>query len=93
MCLPDVFKIKKTFLILNIVHMYIYVCLLAFFFPAIHSFVQGALFLVTAVLYLSRRPEYLDVMVVCLALSWVNILYFSRGDRHMGIYSIMIQKV
>lgn len=31
--------------------------------------------------------------MVCLALSWINLLYFSRGDKHMGIYSIMIQKV
>ncbi|KAJ4930392.1 hypothetical protein JOQ06_019396 [Pogonophryne albipinna] len=44
-------------------------------------------------LYLLGMEQYLSVMVVCLALSWVNILYFSRGDRHMGIYSIMIQKM
>ncbi|KAK5859081.1 hypothetical protein PBY51_003172 [Eleginops maclovinus] len=56
-------------------------------------FVQGVLFLFTAGLYLCGREEYLSFMVMCLALSWVNILYFSRGDRHMGIYSIMIQKM
>ncbi|KAM7374740.1 hypothetical protein PAMP_007381 [Pampus punctatissimus] len=26
-------------------------------------------------------------------LFWVNLLYFSRGNRHMGIYSVMIQKM
>ncbi|KAI4813886.1 hypothetical protein KUCAC02_003107 [Chaenocephalus aceratus] len=56
-------------------------------------FFQGLLFLFTAGLYLLGMEQYLSVMVLCLALSWVNILYFSRGDRHMGIYSIMIQKI
>ncbi|KAF3841306.1 hypothetical protein F7725_007168 [Dissostichus mawsoni] len=55
--------------------------------------IGGLLFLFTAGLYLLGMEQYLSVMVVCLALSWVNILYFSRGDRHMGIYSIMIQKM
>uniref|UniRef100_A0A3Q3NS10 Transient receptor potential cation channel, subfamily V, member 1 n=1 Tax=Labrus bergylta TaxID=56723 RepID=A0A3Q3NS10_9LABR len=57
------------------------------------SLVQGALFLVASGLYLSKRPEYLGFLVLCLALSWVNLLYFSRGDKHMGVYSIMIQKM
>ncbi|KAG7515647.1 transient receptor potential cation channel subfamily V member 1-like [Solea senegalensis] len=56
-------------------------------------FVQGVLFLVTTALYVLGRHEYLGFMVMCLALSWVNVLYFSRGDRHMGIYSVMIQKM
>ncbi|XP_061596086.1 transient receptor potential cation channel subfamily V member 1 [Cololabis saira] len=56
-------------------------------------FVQGILFLASAGLYLCDRMEYLGFLVVCLALSWVNLLYFSRGDRHMGVYSVMIQKM
>ncbi|XP_045895324.1 transient receptor potential cation channel subfamily V member 1 [Micropterus dolomieu] len=56
-------------------------------------FVQGVLFLVSAGLYLCGRQEYLGFLVLCLALSWVNLLYYSRGDIHMGIYSIMIQKM
>ncbi|XP_031712819.1 transient receptor potential cation channel subfamily V member 1 [Anarrhichthys ocellatus] len=56
-------------------------------------FVQGVLFLVSAGLYLFGMTQYLAFLVLCLALSWVNMLYFSRGDRHMGIYSIMIQKM
>ncbi|KAM8835289.1 transient receptor potential cation channel subfamily V member 1 isoform 2-T2 [Synchiropus picturatus] len=55
--------------------------------------VQSVLFLVSAGLYLVGRQEYLGFLVLCLALSWVNLLYFSRGDKHMGIYSIMIQKM
>ncbi len=60
---------------------------------AVDSLVQGVLFLVSAGLYLIGRQEYLGFLVLCLALSWVNLLYYSRGDIHMGIYSIMIQKV
>uniref|UniRef100_A0A667ZN38 Transient receptor potential cation channel, subfamily V, member 1 n=1 Tax=Myripristis murdjan TaxID=586833 RepID=A0A667ZN38_9TELE len=56
-------------------------------------FLQAVLFLVSVVLYFCKRQEYLAFVVVCLALSWVNLLYFSRGYRHMGIYSVMIQKV
>ncbi|KAI3373465.1 hypothetical protein L3Q82_022071, partial [Scortum barcoo] len=55
--------------------------------------VQGILFLAAAGLYLIGRLEYLGFLVLCLALSWVNLLYYSRGDKHMGIYSIMIQKM
>ncbi|XP_069003041.1 transient receptor potential cation channel subfamily V member 1 [Embiotoca jacksoni] len=54
---------------------------------------QAVLCLVSAGLYLYGRREYLGFLVVCLALSWVNVLYFSRGDQHMGIYSVMIQKM
>ncbi|XP_076606350.1 transient receptor potential cation channel subfamily V member 1 [Chaetodon auriga] len=56
-------------------------------------FFQGLLFLVSAGLYLSGQQEYLGFLVLCLALSWVNLLYYSRGHIHMGIYSIMIQKM
>ncbi|XP_022062794.2 transient receptor potential cation channel subfamily V member 1 [Acanthochromis polyacanthus] len=56
-------------------------------------FVQGILFLASAGLYLCGRLEYLGFLVLCLALSWLNLLYYSRGDRHMGIYSVMIQKM
>lgn len=60
---------------------------------AVVSLFQGTLFMISAGLYLMEREEFLGFLVVCLALSWVNLLYFSRGDKHMGIYSIMIQKV
>ncbi|XP_055004860.1 transient receptor potential cation channel subfamily V member 1 isoform X2 [Boleophthalmus pectinirostris] len=56
-------------------------------------FSQAVLFLVAAVLYVGGRDEYLGFLVLCLALSWVNLLYYSRGDKHMGIYSVMIQKM
>ncbi|XP_054610150.1 transient receptor potential cation channel subfamily V member 1 [Dunckerocampus dactyliophorus] len=56
-------------------------------------FVQAVLFLVAAALYVLGRQEYLGFLVLCLALSWVNLLYFARGSKHMGIYSVMIQKM
>uniref|UniRef100_A0A665TSD3 Transient receptor potential cation channel subfamily V member 1-like n=1 Tax=Echeneis naucrates TaxID=173247 RepID=A0A665TSD3_ECHNA len=56
-------------------------------------FIQAVLFLISAGLYLSGERKYLGFLVLSLALSWVNLLYFSRGYRHMGIYSVMIQKM
>ncbi|KAF6722300.1 Transient receptor potential cation channel subfamily V member 1 [Oryzias melastigma] len=56
-------------------------------------FVQGLFYLVFAGLYIAGRDLYVCFLVLCLALSWVNILYFSRGYEHMGIYSVMIQKM
>lgn len=60
---------------------------------AMYSFTQAVLFFAAAGLYLGGRQEYLGFLVLCLALSWVNLLFYSRGDKHMGIYSVMIQKV
>lgn len=57
------------------------------------SFLQAVLLLVSAVLYCFGQDEFLAFLVLSLALSWVNLLYFFRGSKHMGIYSIMIQKV
>ncbi|XP_062392187.1 transient receptor potential cation channel subfamily V member 1-like [Sardina pilchardus] len=56
-------------------------------------FIQAVLFLASAVLYFCSRKEYLGCMVLCLALSWVNVLYYSRGSKNMGIYGVMIQKM
>ncbi|XP_016089976.1 transient receptor potential cation channel subfamily V member 1-like [Sinocyclocheilus grahami] len=56
-------------------------------------FLQAVLFLACALLYCFGNDEYLACLVLCLALSWVNLLYFSRGSKNMGIYSVMIQKM
>ncbi|TRY94452.1 hypothetical protein DNTS_011372 [Danionella cerebrum] len=55
-------------------------------------FLQAVLFLTSALLYCFSRDEYLAFLVLCLALSWINLLYFSRGSKNLGIYSVMIQK-
>ncbi|XP_063058348.1 transient receptor potential cation channel subfamily V member 1-like [Engraulis encrasicolus] len=54
---------------------------------------QAVLFMACTAFYLCGRMEYLGCMVLCLALSWVNLLYYSRGSKNMGIYSVMIQKL
>uniref|UniRef100_A0AAX7V817 Ion transport domain-containing protein n=1 Tax=Astatotilapia calliptera TaxID=8154 RepID=A0AAX7V817_ASTCA len=65
----------------------------SYYSAAADSLLQGVLFLISTGLHLFGRDEYLSFLVLCLALSWVNILYFSRGNEHMGIYSVMIQKM
>ncbi|KAL4608785.1 transient receptor potential cation channel subfamily V member 1-like [Arapaima gigas] len=56
-------------------------------------FIQAVLFTVTSVLYFCGMQEYLCFLVLCLSLSWINILYFLRGSRLMGIYNVMIQQM
>ncbi|XP_076131150.1 transient receptor potential cation channel subfamily V member 1-like [Alosa pseudoharengus] len=56
-------------------------------------FIQAVLFLVSVVLYFCSRREYLGCIELCLALSWVNLLYYFRGSKNMGIYSVMMQKM
>lgn len=48
---------------------------------------------VSAALYLAGIEAYLAVMVFALVLGWMNALYFTRGLKLTGTYSIMIQKV
>lgn len=57
------------------------------------SFLQALLCIISFVLFWCGHEEHLCFLVLSLALGWLNLLYFSRGFRHMGIYSVMIQKV
>ncbi|KAF7688618.1 transient receptor potential cation channel subfamily V member 1-like [Silurus meridionalis] len=54
---------------------------------------QAVFFLLCVGLYFAGKQEYLAFLVLSVALCWVNLLYFSRGTRHMGIYSVMIQRM
>ncbi|KAG9339771.1 hypothetical protein JZ751_022437 [Albula glossodonta] len=56
-------------------------------------FLQAVLFFISMVLYFCEKTEYVPVLVVCLALSWVNLLYFTRGYRSLGIYSMIISDI
>uniref|UniRef100_A0AAX7TY25 Ion transport domain-containing protein n=1 Tax=Astatotilapia calliptera TaxID=8154 RepID=A0AAX7TY25_ASTCA len=56
-------------------------------------FIYSVLIIVTAALYLSGIKAYVSVMVFALALGWMNTLYFTRGLKLTGTYSIMIQKI
>lgn len=57
------------------------------------SFIYSVLVIVTAGLYVAGIEAYLAVMVFALVLGWMNALYFTRGLKLTGTYSIMIQKV
>lgn len=57
------------------------------------SFIYSVLIVVSAALYLSGIEAYVSVMVFALVLGWMNMLYFTRGLKLTGTYSIMIQKV
>ncbi|XP_012686007.2 transient receptor potential cation channel subfamily V member 4 isoform X2 [Clupea harengus] len=56
-------------------------------------FIYSVLVLVAAALYLSGVESYVTVMVFALVLGWTNMLYFTRGLKLTGTYSIMIQKI
>ncbi|KAI4557672.1 hypothetical protein MJT46_019956 [Ovis ammon polii x Ovis aries] len=56
-------------------------------------FIYSVLVIVSAALYLAGIEAYLAVMVFALVLGWMNALYFTRGLKLTGTYSIMIQKV
>ncbi|XP_017307076.1 transient receptor potential cation channel subfamily V member 4 isoform X1 [Ictalurus punctatus] len=56
-------------------------------------FMYSVLVLVTAALYLAGVEAYVTVMVCALVLGWLNTLYFTRGFKLTGTYSIMIQKI
>lgn len=58
----------------------------------LRSFIYSVLIVVTAALYLSGIEAYVSVMVFALVLGWMNTLYFTRGLKLTGTYSIMIQK-
>lgn len=56
-------------------------------------FVYSVLVLVMAALYVAGVQAYVTVMVFALVLGWMNTLYFTRGFKLTGTYSIMIQKI
>ncbi|KAM4627088.1 transient receptor potential cation channel subfamily V member 1-like isoform 1-T1 [Polymixia lowei] len=62
-------------------------------FNEILFFLQATLLLICAVLYICGRSEYVGPLVLSLALAWVNILYYSRGSKHMGMYNVMMQRM
>uniref|UniRef100_A0A8C5P8I3 Transient receptor potential cation channel subfamily V member 1 n=1 Tax=Leptobrachium leishanense TaxID=445787 RepID=A0A8C5P8I3_9ANUR len=56
-------------------------------------FIQSLFILLSAILYFFGKHEYVAFMVICLAMSWVNVLYYTRGFQQMGIYAVMIEKM
>ncbi|OCT77126.1 hypothetical protein XELAEV_18032322mg [Xenopus laevis] len=56
-------------------------------------FIYSVLVIITAALYLAGVEAYLAVMVIALVLGWINALYFTRGLKLTGMYSVMLQKI
>uniref|UniRef100_A0A4W6FXS9 Transient receptor potential cation channel subfamily V member 2 n=1 Tax=Lates calcarifer TaxID=8187 RepID=A0A4W6FXS9_LATCA len=56
-------------------------------------FLQATLLLICAVLYCCGLREHVGLLVLSLALAWINVLYYSRGSKEMGIYNVMMQKM
>ncbi|XP_008274759.1 transient receptor potential cation channel subfamily V member 1-like [Stegastes partitus] len=54
---------------------------------------QASLLLVSALLYLTGRREYVGLLVLSLALAWMNVLYYSRGFKQLGMYFVMMQRM
>lgn len=57
------------------------------------SLVQALLTVLSQVLRFAKTEWYLPLLVSSLVLGWLNLLYYTRGFQHTGIYSVMIQKV
>ncbi|KAM9364495.1 transient receptor potential cation channel subfamily V member 1-like isoform 2-T2 [Pholidichthys leucotaenia] len=62
-------------------------------FSEILFFLQALLLLTCAVLYFCGRREYVGLLVLSLALAWINVLYYLRGSKQLGIYSVMMQRM
>ncbi|KAL3991362.1 heterogeneous nuclear ribonucleoprotein C1/C2 [Sarotherodon galilaeus] len=58
-------------------------------FTDILFFLQAALLLICVVLYGCGLKEYVGLLVLSLALAWVNLLYYLRGSKQLGMYTIV----
>ncbi|XP_054455866.1 transient receptor potential cation channel subfamily V member 1-like [Anoplopoma fimbria] len=56
-------------------------------------FLQATLLLICTVLYSCGLREYVGLLVLSLALAWINVLYYSRGSKRMGMYSVMMERM
>ncbi|KAM9318795.1 transient receptor potential cation channel subfamily V member 1-like [Pholidichthys leucotaenia] len=62
-------------------------------FSEILFFLQAVLLLTCAILYFCGRREYAGLLVLSLSLAWINLLYYLRGSKQLGIYSVMMQRM
>ncbi|XP_078479563.1 LOW QUALITY PROTEIN: transient receptor potential cation channel subfamily V member 4-like, partial [Lampetra planeri] len=56
-------------------------------------FIFSVLVLISMGMYAAGIRVYVAVMVFGLVLGWINTLYYTRGIKLIGTYSIMVQKV
>uniref|UniRef100_A0A8C7YZF5 Ion transport domain-containing protein n=1 Tax=Oryzias sinensis TaxID=183150 RepID=A0A8C7YZF5_9TELE len=68
-----------------------------FFYKTVRSlkqyFLQAALLLCCTLLYFCGRREYVSLLVLSLALAWMNVLYYTRGSKQLGMYNVMMQRM
>lgn len=62
-------------------------------FSDILFFLQAMLLLICVVLYFCGKREYVGILVLSLALAWINVLHYLRGSKQMGMYSVMMQRM
>uniref|UniRef100_A0A8C8DVS5 Ion transport domain-containing protein n=1 Tax=Oryzias sinensis TaxID=183150 RepID=A0A8C8DVS5_9TELE len=62
-------------------------------FSEILFFLQAALLLCCTLLYFCGRREYVSLLVLSLALAWMNVLYYTRGSKQLGMYNVMMQRM
>ncbi|XP_034557692.1 transient receptor potential cation channel subfamily V member 1-like [Notolabrus celidotus] len=62
-------------------------------FSDILFFLQASLLLICTVLYFCGKKEYVGILVMSLALAWINVLHYLRGSKQMGMYSVMMQRM
>uniref|UniRef100_A0A3B3E1F6 Ion transport domain-containing protein n=1 Tax=Oryzias melastigma TaxID=30732 RepID=A0A3B3E1F6_ORYME len=70
-----------------------FLCRIHMFVFPVYSFLQAALLLLCSILYFSGRKEYVSLLVLSLSLAWINILYYTRGSKQLGIYYVMMQRM
>ncbi|XP_009249608.2 transient receptor potential cation channel subfamily V member 2 isoform X4 [Pongo abelii] len=73
-------------------HVFIWISFIDSYFEILFLF-QALLTVVSQVLCFLAIEWYLPLLVSALVLGWLNLLYYTRGFQHTGIYSVMIQKV
>uniref|UniRef100_A0A669CIM9 Ion transport domain-containing protein n=1 Tax=Oreochromis niloticus TaxID=8128 RepID=A0A669CIM9_ORENI len=56
-------------------------------------FLQAALLLICVIMYGCGQEEYVGLLVLPLALAWVNLLYYLRGSKQLGMYGVMMQRM
>ncbi|KAK9521318.1 hypothetical protein VZT92_021135 [Zoarces viviparus] len=56
-------------------------------------FLQATLLLICTVLYFCGLREFVGLLVLSLALAWINVLYYSRGSKQLGMYSVMMERM
>uniref|UniRef100_A0A2K6BDR5 Transient receptor potential cation channel subfamily V member 2 n=1 Tax=Macaca nemestrina TaxID=9545 RepID=A0A2K6BDR5_MACNE len=72
-------------------HLFIWMSFIDSYFEILFLF-QSLLTVLSQVLCFLAIEWYLPLLVSALVLGWLNLLYYTRGFQHTGIYSVMIQK-